>query len=162
MVYCGSKKPELNSFLFNFAKELTDFQTYKPIGDFYVKISSCVFVCDSPARSFLQAVKGHSGYNACPYCRIEGEYIGRKIFFPPTPGIEQRITVVYSEMKESNQISISPLQNLVSLRNNFPPDYLHTVCLGVVKRLILSYLTTTFGHHDCYLSPSIRAQLHKT
>ena len=35
---------------------------------------------------------------------------------------------------------------------------MHTVCLGVVKRLTLSYLTTTLGYLDCYFRAQ---QLHE-
>jgi len=40
------------------------------------------FIYDAPARSFLQGVKGHAGYNACECCIQEGDWDGKKVIFP--------------------------------------------------------------------------------
>ncbi len=47
-----------------------------------IVIDSVSFICDTPARAFLQSVKGHSGFFGCGYCRQRGEYVEDHVIFP--------------------------------------------------------------------------------
>lgn len=38
------------------------------------------FVCDAPARAFIQGIKSHSGYASCEKCTVHDEYDGKVIF----------------------------------------------------------------------------------
>jgi len=39
------------------------------------------FKCDAPARQFLKAIKGHTGYFSCERCTVEGSYISSRVVF---------------------------------------------------------------------------------
>jgi hypothetical protein len=49
---------------------------------------------------------------------------------------ESRTDRDYANYSESNQVSVSTLLGLVELQSGFPPDYIHCVCLGCVRKLL--------------------------
>lgn len=49
----------------------------------------------------------------------------------------------------------------VSLKWDFPFEYLHLLCLGVTKRLVTSYLTNNFGLLRCRLTKSMQSELNE-
>ncbi|CAN7979064.1 unnamed protein product [Ixodes persulcatus] len=84
-IYEGKTKPKCsNEFLSRFVSELKSvLADGVEVGAKVVKISVKGFVCDSPARAFVFMTKGHSGYNSCPKCTVEGSHLGR-VCFPET------------------------------------------------------------------------------
>lgn len=79
--YFGSKKPyDCNEFLRDFVDEakilITEGLEYKR------KHISAIhsLIVDAPAKSFVTATKGHTGYFSCVKCTTEGEYIDGKMF----------------------------------------------------------------------------------
>lgn len=94
--------------------------------------------------SFILKVKGHSGFSSCTRCNIEGEYLNNRVCFPykhvkPTKRNHQDyLNIVDEDYLVGNEIS-----NLVELSCfdsvlSFSLDYMHLVCLGVMKkRLVL-------------------------
>lgn len=159
-VYVGVKKPDFSGFVSQLHSELLRLQNYVQICNFFIKVIDITFICDAPARSFLQCVKGHSGYNACPYCTIHGEYIHNKVVFPYlAAGHAERTDDKYMSSSENNQLSRSPLVEVVSLKTGFPPEYMHLVCLGIMRRLLQSYMSNTHGLLPCRLSEGLKMQL---
>lgn len=77
-IYSGGSKPDFSDFIKNLCDELEEFMDYILCDNFYVKLGKIVFVCDSPARSFLQGTKSHSGYYACSVCRIKENIMERR------------------------------------------------------------------------------------
>ena len=111
-----------------------------------------MFVCDAPARSYIQCIKGHTGYHGCGYCKQIGQYVQQRMTFP---GIhfEMRSDDLYEQMAESYQLSASPFSGIAPLMKGFPPEYMHSVCLGVVRKLFHYYFTPTKGINlPCRLS----------
>jgi hypothetical protein len=45
-----------------------------------------------------------------------------------------------------HQLNISPLVGVVKMVSSFPPDYLHLICLGVMKRLLHYWLSSGSPH----------------
>ena len=52
-----------------------------------------------------------------------------------------------------------PLAEVVNLNCDFPPEYMHTVCLGVMRRLVLSYFSSIYGHLNCRVSENLKELL---
>lgn len=52
-------------------------------------------ICDAPAKEFVLRVKGHSGYNSCTKCKIEGEFIDNCVCFSSTNNNRQRTDQEY-------------------------------------------------------------------
>lgn len=163
-VFVGLQKPTCSAFLHKFSEELKTFTNYVDVHGIFIKFVKVTFICDAPARAFCQGTKNHSGYNSCSYCRIPGSYcsLSKKIVFPftETP-YEKRQDQLYKKMLENNQTSLSPLADVVSLSDAFPPEYMHSVCLGVMRRLVASYMSNAHGLLRCRLSSNLKCQLNE-
>lgn len=94
---------------------------------------------------FVLKVKGHSGFFSCTRCQIEGEYLENRLCFPYNESITQPslrthdayVQQTHEEYHNSSDVpclSESPNFNIVS---NFSLDYMHLVCLGAVKKIII-------------------------
>ena len=51
----------------------------------------------------------------------------------------------YDNFTENNQIALSPLIGTAKLLAEFPPEYMHSVCLGVVKRVCTLFSANVRG-----------------
>jgi len=93
-------------------------------------------ICDAPARSFLKCIKGHSGYNSCERCVQEGEWHNKLVFSEMNARL--RTDESFIQMTDSDHHhTISPLTELnFGLVSQFPLDYMHLVCLGVVRKIV--------------------------
>lgn len=143
--YYGSKKPyDCNEFLRDFVNEakilLNEGLKYKG-KDIHVSIDS--LIADAPAKSFVTATKGHTGYFSCSKCTTEGEYIGGRMCFPdincPTRTNESfRIQIQIEHHTGSSILSDIPNFGMIS---HIPLDYMHLVCIGVVKKILNFWLS---------------------
>ena len=138
-LYCGKEKPgNAAEFMKDFIADMNNLLSNGFIfagKKFVVEIHS--FVCDAPARSFLKGCKGHSGYSSCEKCIDSGEYDGKMIFTSVSSPL--RTDESFALMSDSDHHLIpNPLKNLqVGCVTQFGYDYMHMVCLGVVRRLLL-------------------------
>jgi hypothetical protein len=124
------------------------------VGDAVLTVTVGSFICDAPARAFLKCIKGHGAYYACERCIIKGRWNGRVVFsLNDESSIPLRSEASFNNFEyKDHQIDISPLINAgigISCIKSFPLDYMHLVCLGVVKR-ILMFLKS--GPRQCRLS----------
>lgn len=101
-----------------------------------IKILKCIFA-DAPARSYLKGVKSHNGYFACERCTTKGIYDGTKVIYPELV-VELRTNDSFrSKSQPEHHTSDSPLLQLsLDMISQFPLDYLHLVCLGVMRKLL--------------------------
>lgn len=149
-IYKGSKKPtNPNRFFEYLLEEIKSISTAG--GIFYnnkkISITYRSFIADAPARAFLLNHKSHNSKYLCSKCKVSGCYINGSMSFlginhePRTDdGYAQWI---YDE-HHSNEI-ISPLLQIpIKMVSQVPFDYMHLVCLGVVKRLCKAWMIGNF------------------
>ena len=138
-LYSGREKPsDATEFLAEFVKEASDLlEKGLNIGNelYTVKIHS--FVCDAPVRAFVKGIKCQSGYSACEKCTELGEYENKVIYRRTDAPL--RTDVAFDDMAdEGHHSGPCPFKNLqVGCVSQFGLDYMHLVCLGVVRRLLL-------------------------
>ena len=145
-IYSGTKKPtSADEYLRDFVDEIKvlheDGFTYL---DRNIKVTLDAAICDAPARAFVKCIKGHSGYSACERCTQTGVHTGGRNGKMTYPEINSslRTNEQFNEMTdEDHHTGISPLNILYAfmgfgLVSHFPLDYMHLVCLGVVRKLI--------------------------
>jgi hypothetical protein len=160
--FCGIGKPNLAGFLTQFADELRVLKSVgMKFGEYCLRLNKVLFPCDTPARSYVQSIKGHTAKHGCGYCRCEATYDFHRVIFPSTV-CEARTDFAYDNLLENNQICLSPLSGIVSFTLDFPPDYMHLVCLGVVRKLFSYYFTNIKGYRfRCKLSATMMSDLNK-
>ncbi len=120
--------------------------------DIGFKINITAFICDSPARAFLKCIKNHNGYFGCEKCRQKGKWL-KQMTYPEceAPKREDRYFLLFSHDDDDDHIlGMSPLLKLnLGLVSQFPLDYMHLVCLGVMRKLLISWCRGKFSARLC-------------
>ena len=153
--YCGFGKPDLSIITSKLCEELSELIKNDFIHqNVSIAIRKVLFVCDAPARAFLQCIKYHNARLGCPYCVVSGNRIDNRTVFLGFDH-ELRSDSRYSNFQENNQVILSPLCKIpgFGLATNFPIDYQHLICLGIMRRLCFFYFTSVKDFHlSCKLS----------
>lgn len=143
-IYCGSSKPNpLSEFLNEFVTELNQLLTTGfTFNDIQYTIAVHSFICDAPARAFIKCTKSYTGYSSCDRCTIVGQfYSGRVVLNIET--YELRTDESFGQQTyEDHHLSNSPLLELqIDLVKCFPIDYMHYICLGVLRKLLNTWIS---------------------
>ncbi len=120
------------------------------IGERVIPISFRFIMCDAPARALVKGTKLYSGYFGCDKCAQKGEWIGR-IIYPNTRNLELRTDTTFrNQSNRDHHRTNSPFCQLpINMVDMFPIDYMHQLCLGVMKKLLLIWMR---GHRDVRIS----------
>ncbi|XP_065682437.1 uncharacterized protein LOC136095613 [Hydra vulgaris] len=139
-LFYGTKKPTpVQEFLHEFWEELETLSKYGIVSSITThQIVVKAFVCDAPARSFLKCIFGHTGHESCERCLLRASWLGR-VVFNSDDLFSLRISMDFDNLeylKSSHQIGKSPFIGMVCCISQFVLDYMHLMCLEVMKRLI--------------------------
>ena len=143
-LFSGNQKPQnVHEYLQSFKAEVTELiqngiQVSNTGHNFGVEISC--FVCDTPARAFVKQTKGHSGYFGCDKCSQKGRWVNKMTF--PEVSAPLRTDVQFDTFQnEEHHRGRSPLSDLpIGMVSQFPLDFMHLVCLGVTRRLLVLWM----------------------
>lgn len=112
-----------------------------------IKINVKAIICDAPAKSFILNIKGHNGYSSCTKCTIYGDYVNSKMCFPykerSTDALrtnEDFVRQTDSDYYQGEPTILLSVPNL-GLVSNIALDYMHLICLGVIKKMILLWMS---------------------
>ncbi|KAJ8043176.1 hypothetical protein HOLleu_10154 [Holothuria leucospilota] len=140
-IFYGLTKPSSHEFLEEFIAEGKELENHGFVYDeerVLVKISAVV--CDAPACSFLKNIKGHGGYSGCGKCVQRGVWL-EKVTFPETNAALRTDDSFSRMIDEEHHVGPTPFAELsIGLVTAFPLDYMHLVCLGVMRRLLNFWL----------------------
>lgn len=146
-IFLGNSKPEKSDDFFkSFVDEAIQLVNEGLVyNNTFYEIRIHGLICDAPAKSFALNVKYHSGYSSCTKCDIYGETIDGTICFPRatrvpilrTDELFHNLTYIDDYQKSDTLLKNIPKFGLVS---NVPLDYMHLVCLGVMRKLLLLWL----------------------
>lgn len=156
--YHGNEKPFCsNDFLKDFIEEvvpLIDEGFVDDISNTTIQIQVVAIICDAPAKSFVLKTKGHSGYYSCTKCTQKGASKHRRVYFQD---LEAPLRTHHSFINQEQEQYHVGTTDLIELPNFdlvkcFPLDYMHLICLGVVKKLLTMWLflkkgTRRLPHH---------------
>ncbi len=142
-VYCGTgKPPNVDEYLKPFLDEMSLLDTRSLDVDgrsFRVKLKA--IICDAPARSYVKQTISHGGFYGCDRCEQKGLKVGGS---PTFPKLINEVTLrngfsFRQKRNKQHHKGSSPFIKIESLDMNFgfPLDYMHLICLGVMKRLLL-------------------------
>lgn len=149
-LFAGNGKPELYEYMEDFFENINNLEKGFFFKEIQLSLKLEAMVCDAPARAFLKCVKGHTGYSACEKCTQEGEYLNNRVVFPITDAPLRRDEDFIDMTDEAHHLGSSPLlATSLGLVSGFPLDFMHLVCLGVMRRLVYLWLK---GPLSCRLS----------
>lgn len=139
-IYYGSQKPKsCDTFLTTFAEEIKkiNIEGIRFSEKLYFVKINC-FICDAPAQAFVKGTVGHNGYSGCGKCTQEGEFDDR-LYFPEIDFVKRTDQSFKDRVDESHHKNpCTVLEDLgIGMVTQFPGDYLHLLCLGVTKKLLL-------------------------
>lgn len=131
-IFYAETKPSNTDFLQPFIKECKSLEIEGILynGKKYAFRVSKI-LADAPARSFLKSVNNHNSYSGCERCTQEGVWVGR-VCYP----YQISVAKTDSDFRNCNEPRSILLDLSLGLVSQVPLDYLHLVCLGVVRKLI--------------------------
>ena len=152
-IWYGVSKPRsVDDYLHDFLEELQRLsQNGIIIHDRQFNIQLKCFICDAPARAFLKQIKGHNARQSCERCTIEGCDVNNVMCYISNNTETKRTDEGYINHKylpDHQQVGKkSPLLDYnIGLVSKFPLDYMHLVCLGVMKRFLHSLTSATIEY----------------
>jgi len=154
-VFCSSHKPDsVDAYLSDFISEIKALEQHGfsvPDSMKHYKVTLGAVICDAPARAIFKCIKGHNAYNSCERCVQHGNWLSKIIF--PSVSAPLRTDVDFINRKDSSHHrAVSPFAELhIGMITNFPLDYMHLICLGVMRRMLHLWV---HGPHACKLSHS--------
>jgi hypothetical protein len=113
-----------------------------------IKVFFNFFCCDAPAKAFILKIKRHTGFLSCSKFCIKGEYRNNRVCLPysSVESLERTHQSYIIRLDEDHHTStqilfiLSELPN-INLVNLCLIDYMHLVLLGVVKKLIILWMS---------------------
>lgn len=138
-VYHGTSKPSDSTILLrDFIKEYLEIKNNGLL--FKEKVLSLKiskFIMDAPAKSFILGIKGHNSYTGCTKCLVEGRFVNNRMCFTDLNCPLRTDTGFRSKHYDEFHKTDSPiLASDIDIVKDIPLDYMHLVCLGVMKALL--------------------------
>lgn len=136
------KPQDTNAFLREFVDEqLLINQNGILINEKSTKVLIRSFILDAPAKAMVKGTKGHCAFFGCSNCTTEGEHINNRVCYPQLNATLRTDSSFRSQLQEEHHNWLSILQELpIDMIRHFPHDYLHLICLGVVKKMVLAWV----------------------
>ena len=138
--YFGSSEPsEVSPFLDKLIEELKELETKRL---FYngvrYKITLNRIICDIPAKNKVTCTKYYTGFYGCTNCVVVGEsYKNRTIFLNQDCDLRTDDSFRKREQIQHHH-GESPFEDLdIDMVKSFPIDYMHAVCLGVMRLMLI-------------------------
>lgn len=137
----GSGKPSsVTQFLQPFLTEYT-----KLYNEGFMYENRCYFVqlnailADTPARNFISCFPAHN--SRCAKCIQPGETVNRRRIFQEKDSTLRTNETFREGLPAAYQNIVSPFETIgVDMIKQFPLDYMHLLCLGTMKKLILIWI----------------------
>lgn len=141
-VFHGYNKPaNFTEFLKPFIDETLSLQHSYQHNDMDIELTIRCIICDAPARNSCLGTKGYNGYFGCGRCTQIGEHKNYRMTFPEITFTKRTDEGFRSKSQPEHHHYDSPFLVFdIDIIGQFPLDYLHTVCLGVVKKLVGMWL----------------------
>lgn len=98
-------------------------------------------ICDAPAKAMIKSIQLYSGYYGCDKCTQRGKWMGR-MTYQEVENLELRTDASFRTQSNSgHHHGETPFIELpIDMVKHFPIDYMHQVCLGVQRKLLLTWM----------------------
>ena len=143
-LYLGKIKPPINSFLREFVQELNELlEIGISIDDKKYDVKLRSIIADAPARSFVKQTRGHGAYFGCDRCEVKGHYSKGSMSYDVLNAPKRTHLSFVNQRQAIYHKGVSPLTDVkyINMIEDFPLDYMHCILLGVVKRLLVTWIS---------------------
>lgn len=146
-LYHGNQKPtDSNKYLHDFVKEMISLSedgfTFEGRS---FKVKLWALIADAPAKSYVICTKGHTGFYSCTKCTVHGKYNEqyKRVCFPSEIGQLRTHKDFIDHVQEEHHVNHTILEEIphFDIVDDIPLDYMHLVCLGVTKKLLLLWIS---------------------
>lgn len=114
-----------------------------------IKMKLRCVTCDAPAKALVKSIKLCSGYYGCDKRTQKGVWDGYRVIYPEITNLTLRTDKTFRDQsQEEHHLPLvgSPFCQLqINMIEQFPGDYMHQCCLGVMRKLILMWLRGPLG-----------------
>ena len=135
----GEKKPSDLEFLREAVTELKDIlDNGLVVHRKSIRIHLRAVICDAPAKAMVKAVKQYNGYYGCDRCELKGKHTGGRHIFHQFDNLHLRTNASFRvKTNDEHHNGDSIFCELdIDMITAFPIDYMHLLCLGVMRRLL--------------------------
>ncbi|XP_076660386.1 uncharacterized protein LOC143363725 [Halictus rubicundus] len=144
-IYKGTQKPkDCNSYLQKFVSDINLIISNGGITFHEKKIPVVLrcFIADAPARAFILHHKGHMSHRPCSKCKVCGtQERGRQVFNGITHPLRSDEEYTRCSDEDHHKDGQSPLALMpIGMVSQMPFEYMHLVCLGVIKKLLSAWV----------------------
>lgn len=161
-IYHGKKKPggvgnyvSTDEFLRTFIDECVSlYEDGYSYGTYRSTIKIHNFINDIPASALVKKIKGHTGYNSCHRCDVIGETQENSAVYFPKFGNRRTNDSFRNQLQPEHHNGESIITRLIYLDmvKDFPIDYMHLICLGVVKKILVFWTVSPTANKKGKLS----------
>lgn len=174
-LWFGKTKPDMNTFLKPFVEECRELERtgfVHKVEGFTRNVFPLVCSADSPARAIVKNCKQFNGKYGCDWCEHPGECVERENG-PPTRYYPFRGDPVLRTSRKQGQYAIQANETGEAVMGvkgisviegfqtfdtvkGFTPEYMHSVCQGVMRQLSASWLDSSNHGSDFYVGRQIK------
>lgn len=107
----------------------------------------------------MKCIKSHTGYSSCDKCTEVGEYVKGRVVFSGIDAPKRTDETFVLQNDEEHHLSETPLLQLsVGLVSVFPIDYMRNVCLGIMRKLLNTWLSGNLQVRLCNRSVKLLSE----
>ncbi|XP_065213071.1 uncharacterized protein LOC135840511 isoform X1 [Planococcus citri] len=135
----NSKPDDSNDFLKKFVTEVTQlYDNGLCVREKKYSFKLKAICADAPAKAFLMNLKGHTGFHSCVKCRVRGRTCENRTYFKDLNASKR----TRDDFEKCENNPFCHTRSLLMDVPNFDPinmvpyDYMHLLCLGIMKKLI--------------------------
>lgn len=151
--YYGKTKPEdSNEFLKYFVDELCEIiNTGIIYNNVKINILLNAIICDTPAKSYILNIKGHTGKHSCLRCKTVGQWSNenKSVYFSDITSSFRNHDEFVSYIDSNFHCGETILTRIpkFDLVNSIPFDFMHCSCIGIMKKILRFWTRSVKRHH---------------
>ena len=148
LTYGGSKPTDLTFLEQNVADLCRIIEHGIIVQEQHFNVTIKAVVCDAPAKAMVKSIKQYSGYFGCDRCEQEGNW-KRKMTYQEIENLTKRTDQSFRDQTQiQHHKGVTPFVQLpLDMIKQFPIDYMHQVCLGVMRRLMMMWFRGPQRHN---------------
>ena len=147
----GPNKPTDHEFLREAVEELKEVLTTGiEVHGITIHFTLRAVICDAPAKAMIKCVKQFNGNYGCDRCSLKGEHVSGRHIFAQYTNLPLRSDESFrNQDNKEHHNGVSIFCDLhINMVSAFPHDYMHQLCLGVMKKLLKGWTQGIYETRD--------------